>query len=485
MGWRDFAEKALEKIDEWGEKDQQRELAKLTPAERERYDLWAERTEKARLAFDADPDRDPSEQLPDGRLTTSVLQGPAGEALSGITKFPTVKDPIEDPAAWEEQMLAERASRDSTRERFLAPDRKPVKFTRIVTGGRSQIEEVADYLASSGLSARPDLVYGVYRVPDLISPGKLFGEKTGIVEWDIVHAGRVGDSPATGPARETVAADEVFVRRAPGEPAPLDEQIGIDLLMRAGFGPKETFGVARILATGKTGGADTGDQSRIFMRSTGLVTFAGTEVDQDRLDMARKGAPHFLPHGVPPGTVIDVLHWDQIAQAVHPVRQRRAPLPSPFPYLPLTPQELIRSYLEIVGLDPGDCWSTQVTHGRYFDLMTRTSTKWGVSRTGGGPDLPCADGKARKRMAGGHHVVIAYQDSERYRSGRARFDEWMSGELQAELRRTLGIMEPVPKPAGSIMKTFDRAASVYEFLSMDPTTEEVIDNPRYCWPPTG
>lgn len=485
MGWRDFADKAFEKIDEWGEKDQQRALAKLTPAERERYDLWEERSKKAREALEADPTMDPLATLGDGRLTAEVMQGPAGEALAGITKFPKVKNPIEEPGAWEEQMLAERAVRDQVKEQYLAPERSPVKITRIATGGRSQIEEVADYLGASGLAGRPDLVFGVYRVPDLINPGKLFGEKNGIVEWDIVHASDSGLAPTGPPATEVIAADEVFIRRAPGEPSPLDEQVGIDLLQRAGFSARQTLGVARILATGKTGGDETGDQSRISIRASGVSVFAGSTVDQPLLDQARAGAPHGLAHGVPNGTVIDVLHWEQVARAVHPVRQRRAPLPSPFPYLPLTPQEMIRSYLEIVGLNPADCWSTQVTHGRYFDLMGRTSMKWGVGRTGGGPDLPCADGKARKRMAGGHHIVIAYQDSERYQAGRDRFELWMRNELQAELRRTLGIMEPVPKPDGKIMKTFDRAASVYEFFTMEPTMENVKDNPRYCWPPTG
>jgi len=485
MGWRDYAEKALGKLDELNEREHQRELAKLTPAERERYELWEEQTKKAQEAFAANPNADPSEKLGDPRLTASVMQGPAGEALAGITKFPKLKDTIEDPGAWEAQMLAERAERNRAREAYLARDRSTVRFTRIATGGRSQVEEVADYLGSSGLAARPDLVYGVYRVPDLISPGKLFGEKNGIVEWDIVHASKADPSPAGHPAHQVIAADEVFIRRAPGEPSPLDEQVGIDLLMRAGFSPKQTLGVARILSTSTTGGPDSSDKSRVLIRATGVVAFAGDAAEQAMLDDARSGAPHILSHGVPRGTVVDVLHWDQIACAIHPVRQQRAPMPSPFPYLPVTPQELIRSYIEIVGLSPTDCWSAQATHGRYFDLMGRTSMKWGVRRTGGGPDLPCADGKARKRMAGGHHVVIAYQDNPAYEAGRERFEQWMRTELKAELRRTLGIMEPVPKPAGKLMKSIDRAGDIHEFFSMEPTTENIEDHPRYCWPPTG
>ena len=121
-------------------------------------------------------------------------------------------------------------------------------------------------------------------------------------------------------------------------------------------------------------------------------------------------------------------------QAVDPVRQHRAPPPSPFAYLPLTPQELLRAYLEIVGIDPADAYSAQVTHDRPFDLMGRTSTSSHVRRTGGGPDLPCADGKPRKRMAGGHHIVVVYRDQLEYLEGRARFDAYAATELQVHLR---------------------------------------------------
>ena len=63
--------------------------------------------------------------------------------------------------------------------------------------------------------------------------------------------------------------------------------------------------------------------------------------------------------------------------------------------------------------------------------MGRTSAKRGVRRTGGGPDLPCADGKPRKRMAGGHHIVIVYRDAPAYAEGRARFDAYAADELHA------------------------------------------------------
>ena len=178
-----------------------------------------------------------------------------------------------------------------------------------------------------------------------------------------------------------------------------------------------------------------------------------------------------------------MLQWDAIAEAVQPVRQHRPPLPSPFPYLPLTAQELLRAYIEIVGVSPADAYCAQVTHDRPFDLMGRTSTKSGVRRTGGGPDLPCADGKPRERMAGGHHVVVAYRDGPEYAEGRARFEAYAQIELRAHPRRNRGLREPVPEPTGRLWRTIERVGDVVEHFAGDPPAEDNFVAPRYCWPP--
>ena len=169
---------------------------------------------------------------------------------------------------------------------------------------------------------------------------------------------------------------------------------------------------------------------------------------------------------------------------MHPLRQHRPPLPSPFPYLPLDPQELLRAYLGIVGLSPADTYAAQVTYDRRFDLMPRTSRSAHVRRTGGGPDLPCADGKPRKRMAGGHHIVVAYRDRPAYAEGRARFDAYAERELCAFLRRGLGLRAPLPEPPGRLERTADRVADVVEFFSMEAWYDGgEEDAPRYCRPP--
>jgi hypothetical protein len=116
-------------------------------------------------------------QSAEAQIAGKVLQGPAGRHVHGIEKAPKPPPRIEDDAEWERVMRADLAVRDAAREPYLAPERSPLRISRFVAGGA---EDVARHLAASGLAGRPELVYGVYRVPDRVG---------GIVEWDVVHAG--------------------------------------------------------------------------------------------------------------------------------------------------------------------------------------------------------------------------------------------------------------------------------------------------------
>ncbi len=475
---RRFLEGAFAKLDAANERADAKALAKLTPAERERHDAWVAHTAAVTEALGAGR---PIEELGDPRLIGRVLFGPAGEYVAGMTKLDKKRQTIEDPAAWKAQMRAERAARDEARAPYLAPERSPVRIARVATQGKTQVEEVADRLAADGLAGRPDLVYGVYRVPDLVSPGRMGGERRGVVEWDVVHAAEQELPPAARPVAATLAADDVLVARRIGEPAPLDEDLALHLLAGAGVEPARTLGIARAVAIEKRDGSGDDGSMRILASVRGVHLLAAPGSPPLDGDVGRE--PLRLPEGPPEGIVVDVLQWDAIAKVVNPVRQHRPPLPSPFPYLPLTPQELLRAYLEIVGVAPADAYAAQVTHGRPFDLMGRTSMKSGVRRTGGGPDLPCADGKPRERMAGGHHVVVAYRDRPAYADGRTRFDAYAETELKAHLRRGLDLRLPVPKPAGRLERTVDRVSDVVDFFTGDMGVEDGFVPPRYCWPP--
>ena len=157
----------------------------------------------------------------------------------------------------------------------------------------------------------------------------------------------------------------------------------------------------------------------------------------------RRAAP--LAAGPPAGVRIELLNWDAIAAVVHPVRQHRPYLPSRFPYLPLTPQELLRAYLEIVGVAPHDSYGAQVTYDQPLDLLGRTSTSSHVRKTTGGDELPCADGKPRVRMHGGAHVVLAYRDSPAYAEGRRRWAAYEAEVLQADLSHDTDAAPPAAR----------------------------------------
>lgn len=477
--FRKLVEKGFEKLDEHNERSQERAVAKLSPAEREHYDMWEARTEAARAgATDA--------ELGDARLTAKVLQGPAGEVVHGIRKAPKGAPEIEDPAAWEEQALRERAARDEARAPYVSPERSPVRITRVGATDGSQLAEVCAYLGRSGLAARPDLVYGATRVPDMIGGGgiKPFGSR--YVEWDVLHAAERELAPADPAAAVTLRGDRPYVARAVGQRSPLDEDVALDVLGRAGIEPARTLGISRVVRfEGRGGEGDSSTPRRLALISGADILVPGDPATADALRRAAEApAPWQLPEEPPPPNRIDVLQWDALAVAVHPVRQRRAPMPSPFPYLPLTPTELLRAHLEIVGIAPADCYSVAVTYDRPFDLMGRTSTKWGVRRTGGGPDFPCADGKPRQRMAGGHRIVVTYRDRPAYAAGRERFEAYSREVLFAHLDRMLNLRPPVPKPTGKLARAVDFADEVRLFFSDDAGTDNEIFPPRYCWPPT-
>ena len=74
---------------------------------------------------------------------------------------------IEDPLQRAHVAAHERAARDKARAPYNAPERVPVHISRLMTRGKTQLDEVLAYVNGSGLS--PDRMFGVYRVPDRIS----------------------------------------------------------------------------------------------------------------------------------------------------------------------------------------------------------------------------------------------------------------------------------------------------------------------------
>ena len=413
-----------------------------------------------------------------------LLKNPFGKTKAPVT--PT--SPATGSVGRDAQVAVERAARDSARQPYLAEQRAPVVFARLATRGTTQIEEVTAYLASSGLAGRPDLVYGLYRVPDRISPALGGSEGARVVEWDIVHASTATLAPV--PVTSTAAffdGQERSVRRRVGEPSVLDEDLGVAALATAGIGPEQTIGIARQLIVRHYSQGE-GGQSDMICHVTGIHVFgpAGEALGQ----IPR---PIDVPATGPPGVHVEALNWGAVARAVHPRPHHASTVPSPFPYLPGTAQELIRMYIEVVGLHPNDCYATSVTEDV---ARTLGGQEW---RAGGliewpttfGDSLPCADGKDRRRVAGGWLVVLAYRDRPEYAAGRERWVAYQREVLQASLENGTGLRRPVELPAldsipGGLRQLFKAAEKFDDVFSSDDDARRLLSKlpeHRYCSPP--
>ncbi len=396
---------------------------------------------------------------------------------------------VEDPAERAPIEQAERAARDAARAPYRAAEAHPVHLTRIPTRGKTQIDELAAHLAATGLSARPDLMYGVYRVPDRISPALTSASERGrVVEWDIVHAAPPGLPPGPLPSVLSLSAHDHWVARRVNEPSIVDEDLGAHILASLGIAPELTLGVARAvrMTASSTGGTDT---SPMRARVDGMVILhASPHGPPAAFDAMAATTPLALPPGPPPGAHLEVLNWGAIATVVHPYRQRLHHLPSPFTHLPSTPQELLTMYLEVVGVRPFDAFSAQVTvdaPDALWAQLTIGGFDLGTSNTGRA--LPCADGKPRARLHGADHIVVAYRDRPDYAEGRDRWAAYEREVLEAYTRNQLGLRAPVVHGdhrdfERSLARKAARVANAVDALLTFGESEPLPPPYRYCMP---
>lgn len=382
--------------------------------------------------------------------------------------------------------------RQEARAPYLAPSRFPVTFTRIATRASTQIDDVAAHLTSSGLAARPELVFGLYPVPDHIGHG-MGRSKNRYIEWDVVHAASEPLPPASNPGFTFLPGNFAWVARSSGEQSVLDEDLAITMLASAGLGPEHCLGIARIIATAdRDGGDDSAGYTAINV--TGAAVFGHPSLGDHSRDALAGAAPMSLPVGAPAGVHVEVLNWHAIAQAVHPDSQSRPPVPSPFPYLPGTPQELIRSYLDIVGVNPFDSYAASVTEDTFRDLRTLRRKGFMQVNTNTSTSLPCVDGESRMRMFGGSLVVVAYRDRPDYVTGRQRWAAYERDVLQSQLSQGTGARRPVTPMAFGSLGRGTRQAIRWAEIALDTVSYFVDDASsdqrgdrqphRYCWPPT-
>lgn len=521
-------------------------LASLTPEQRAAYDANMAQVEQGRAESQA-----AWEQAKRISEQTRVLEGPAGRYVygAGVGDFaspseieasmmqqgtlPVVRElraqrkgefkqalrqsfgiqevkQVVEPAERARLAAEERTARDLIRAPFAAPGAVPTAISRIATRGETQLAELLAYLQESGLSARPDQVFGVYRVPDRISgPVTPYSERGRVVEWDVVHAagaarGGAGGVPggaaglaaggsgagSSGAAALPLVAtsfrgEDRWVARRVGEPSVLDEDLALAFCLAAGIGPEQCAGLARISefrALRGSGGDDSAGELVTLVK--GIVALHPQESSGTFARM-RDAAPIALAPDqlTAAGVHVEVLNWEAIGRAVHLKVHHPPPVPSPFPYLPATPQELLRAYLEVVGLRPQDSYSAQATVDRPSPLM-----QGGFMSTNLGPKQPCADGEDRMRTHGCQHVVVVYRDRPEYAAGRERWAAYASEILQARLGNGLGLRPPlavlddeeffshlpsVVRPAARFAELIDR---------FDEWGQETVPPYRYCWP---
>ena len=450
------------------------------------------------------------------RLDAEVLGGPAGAAVhgtvpsgpqpgalaqmkdtaraltdvSGLLGFGSGFAPgIGDPAERARVQASERAARDAARRPYLAVQPFPATITRVPCRGATQHHDVARFLAESGLAARPDLVFGVYRVPDRISPRTPGGEARRYVEWDVVHAPGVPPAAAAQPNVARFDAGEHSVRRAYGQPSVLDEDLALAWLTGACVPPESCLGVARDVVM--EAGADlrdlgiTSGEVAGVARVTGVAAFHTTaNVPPGLVDVPFDGVA---------GTYVEVLNWAAVRQVVHPRPQKGPETPSPFPYLPSTPQEVLLAYLEVVGLRPSDCYGTEVTVDEmsgYGPVTSTTGESLGMDdlRLGGYEESVCVDGKSRTRLQCGSRVVVSYRDRPEYAEGRNRWRTYQDNVLFARMHLKTGARRVIADefdgvPGGAALRAVSRVAGALDKLtSFTSQPDHFRVNLRYCQP---
>jgi hypothetical protein len=205
------------------------------------------------------------------------------------------------------------------------------------------------------------------------------------------------------------------------------------------------------------------------------------------LERMREAAPLALASEPPAGVHVELLNWHDVARAIHPKVFEPAPVPSPFPALPGTPQELLCAYLDIVGVQPADCYSAQATVDRL-----RAIQQGGLFTKNWGTKQPCADGKERSRAHACEVVLIAYRDRPEYAEGRERWLAYTWDVLHARLQNGVRRRPPVTDPESdglddmvptTALRAVVRAAAVVDWLYNMEWGGEKFPAHRYCWPP--
>jgi hypothetical protein len=193
------------------------------------------------------------------------------------------------------------------------------------------------------------------------------------------------------------------------------------------------------------------------------------------------------------GTFVEVLNWAAVRRVVHPRPQKGPETPSPFPYLPSTPQEVLLAYLSVVGVRPGDCYGAEVTIDQMGAYAPATSTNdeslsTDDLRLGGYEKSVCVDGKARTRLQCGALIVISHRDRPEYAEGRERWHAYQNGVLFARMHLKTGARRVIEDeyegmPGSGVLRAVDRIGRAWDQVtSLTAQPDLFRENLRYCQP---
>lgn len=424
-------------------------------------------------------------------LADKALRGPAGQYVYGQHLPKAQREALLAPVALAPdragQRRAELDARIAARAPYLSPTLEPLRITRFATSERHQVDQVGEHLARTGFSARPDLVFGVYRVPDQIDSGSLSASLRSdrMVEWEVVHR-HVAELPAAPPpAAVWFEADDRWVTRRVGEPMVFDEEVALAHLARAGLGPEHTLGISRFLKIHHDGQSDGMSCTASYVTGVHAWHLAGH--GSEAFESLRADRPFQL--APPPETQIVVLNWASVRKAVAPDNGAPPTSPAPFPYLPGSPQELLQAYLDVVGVRSADCYATAVAEdvAKNLDAVSRKGPM--TVSTNRGESQPCVDGVDRPRLTGGSRIVIVYRDRPEYVDGRERFAAYQRDVLHSQLelgaqRRPLEYDDLLDHLPGGLRKLAKATAATGRVLTFETlSTLEKLPPFRYCWPP--
>jgi hypothetical protein len=416
-----------------------------------------------------------------GRVQREMLADTRQEIVDGFRPPKQIEDPVEREAAHR----AELEARSQARAPYRAPDPPVVVISRIPTRGKTQLEELVAALQRSGLAARPDMVHGVYRVPDRISPNVSSGGESGrYVEWAVVHhPGAL--APTAEPVDSAAFSREAqVIARQLGEPSVLDEEVGAIYCAMAGVGPEQCLGIARVPHFRRAPRSDAESGSMLLGVVTGTTVLHSVAPGAEAA-RARFAAEAPLRVSAPDGIHHEVLDWRAIGERVQ-LRGLYPPLlPSPLPYLPSSPEELLLAYLEVVGVQSLDCYGAQST----LDVPRVHSYAGGLTDMLG-PKLPCADGKPRRRLHAGEDVVISYRDRPEYAAGRERWAAYQRDVLFARLDHATPKRPVLAQESGGLLlgvvnlvNTVAAPMDAFQWW-LDGVGEPPDPSPfPYCWPP--